>query len=446
MHVTGNSSVVLDALQAGKPSIVIDHYGVEYYADLIAAGKVSDASDPVQLRQALQSAISRAPAPPRRQPDHLVPGVPRFLSEERLIMPGLFGCVLLNMKARCRPSGGHHGGCLFLSSFTATCGSKTGCILQGVEVRRWRRDVPGPTPHYARNGDIRISVDGWILSVDGTRCSSPADSASLLIRSYQEKGHRFIDGVEGEFNLFLLDEKRNLSILANDRFGLRPCFYSYNEEVFCFGFEGKQIVRALERRPELDLGYAWNYLSFGRAVLGDHTFYKQVRTLGPASLVLIEKGKVAIQRYWRIQYRPTEIDADFYENLAGVFRRAVEKRIFPGVRYGLTLSGGLDSRVVAQVLSDKTSNSALAITFGNLESDEVRYAVSVADRLAMQKRIIELFPGDFIDNARLGSKFSEAHDLFVQSYGLKVFSAVKNNVDISHYRARARSHTGRFLY
>jgi hypothetical protein len=63
VHVTGNSSVVLEALYAGKPSIVIDHYGLEYYADLIAAGNVSAAFDPRQLAQALHSAVSRAPAP-----------------------------------------------------------------------------------------------------------------------------------------------------------------------------------------------------------------------------------------------------------------------------------------------------------------------------------------------------------------------------------------------
>jgi hypothetical protein len=61
VHVTGNSSVVLEALQAGKPSIVIDHYGQEYYADLIAAAKVTVALNPPQLFLAMQEAIARAP-------------------------------------------------------------------------------------------------------------------------------------------------------------------------------------------------------------------------------------------------------------------------------------------------------------------------------------------------------------------------------------------------
>lgn len=64
VHVTGNSSVVLEALQAGKPSIVIDHYGREYYADLIAAGNVTAAADPQQLIRALRSAISSTTALP----------------------------------------------------------------------------------------------------------------------------------------------------------------------------------------------------------------------------------------------------------------------------------------------------------------------------------------------------------------------------------------------
>jgi hypothetical protein len=64
VHVTGNSSVVLEALQAGKPSIVIDHYGKEYYADLIASGTVTTASDPRQLKLALRSALSSTSATP----------------------------------------------------------------------------------------------------------------------------------------------------------------------------------------------------------------------------------------------------------------------------------------------------------------------------------------------------------------------------------------------
>ena len=64
VHVTGNSSVVLEALQAGKPSIVIDHYGREYYADLIASGKARAASDPRQLSLALKDALSSTSATP----------------------------------------------------------------------------------------------------------------------------------------------------------------------------------------------------------------------------------------------------------------------------------------------------------------------------------------------------------------------------------------------
>jgi asparagine synthetase B (glutamine-hydrolysing) len=345
-------------------------------------------------------------------------------------VPGLFGCVLLNGKkdivhlvdAMADACSYHPSRGLWVEDRLHA---------QGVEVRRWRRNVAGPAPHSTRDGEICVSVDGWILSVDGTICSSPADSASLLIRSYRESGQRFIEGVEGEFNLFLRDEQKKLSILANDRFGLRPCFYAFNADAFCFGFEGKQVVEGLERRPELDPTYAWNYLSYGRAILGGHTFYREVKSLDPASIVILEGGTADVQQYWRIRYRPARISDSFFEELADVFRTAVEKRIFPGVRYGINLSGGLDSRIVAQVLSDMTGKTALAITFGRLESDEIRYAVSVAEVLGLRKRVIELTPADFLTNARFGARFSEAHDLFVQSYGVKVFSSVANEVDVA---------------
>jgi hypothetical protein len=61
VHVTGNSSVVLDAFHSGKPSIVIDHYGLEYYDELIESGVVFPAFTPQQLKQALHNILSRPP-------------------------------------------------------------------------------------------------------------------------------------------------------------------------------------------------------------------------------------------------------------------------------------------------------------------------------------------------------------------------------------------------
>lgn len=345
-------------------------------------------------------------------------------------MPGLFGCVKIDFS-------GEIGG--LVQKMANVCSYHPSRVLwneeelesKGCVVRRWRRNISGPAPFLNSIDGISIGVDGWILSVYNKPLKNAEEAGVALLEAYRSRGVNFIEGIEGEFNLFLFDKRERRVIVANDRFGLRPLFYSFTDSLFAFGFEGKQVVAALWNKAELDLDYARNYLSYGRVILGDYTFYKNVKVLPPATLLLLESDrKPETRQYWRIEYRNQQPDALFFDKLASTFNDAMQKRIFSGLRYGLTLSGGLDSRMVASALAGQTGHTSKAISFGLLESDEVRYARMVADRLSLPHALIPLEPGDFLKSARYGSRFSEAHDLFVQSYGIKVFNTVKDDVDV----------------
>jgi asparagine synthase (glutamine-hydrolysing) len=343
-------------------------------------------------------------------------------------MPGLFGCISLdssvNLKTKVEDMSKI---CSYHPSRTLWKEDRLSSKFS--EVRRWKRSIPGPAPYEVSEDGLGLLVDGWILSVEGEEVRDSAQAGLAVLESYRRKGPAFIENIDGEFNLFLSDEKNHVFMLANDRFGLRPLFYSQNDHVFAFGFEGKQVVSAMDNTPELDLQYAWNYLSYGRAVLGDYSFFKNVKMLRPACRVVVKAGKTDTTEYWRLEYKPQAITKSFTDELVDTFKTAVKRRIFSGVRYGLTLSGGLDSRMVAAALAEYTDQRVTAVTFGTLDSEEVRYACTVADRLGIAQKLIELVPGDFLKNARYGARLSEGHDLFVQSYGIKVFDSVKEEID-----------------
>ena len=284
------------------------------------------------------------------------------------------------------------------------------------------------------DGRVGLLLDGWIFeSPDGSGEATDLgfDSAAYCLQRYLSQGVDFVHEIKGQFNLVIWDERQGSVWLCNDRFGLRPLQYSVDGDGLLFAPEGKAILAGAERSPKLDQSTFINHLLMGRAVLGSRTFFEGIQVLPAASILRWNNGQVTQTRYWDYVYKPREaIDDDFIDALVEAFRRGVRRYIKPKYRYAITLSGGLDSRVVASSLAQETQQSALACTFGMSDTEEVILARATADRLGMPWKHIPLEPKDFIVHAAEGARLTEGLDLCVQSYGLVVHPQLREYADI----------------
>ena len=284
------------------------------------------------------------------------------------------------------------------------------------------------------DGQVGLLLDGWIFELpdgSGDATDSGFDSAAYCLQRYLSQGIDFVHQINGQFNLVIWDERQGSVWLCNNRYGLRPLQYSVDGDGLLFAPEGKAILAGAKRTPKLDQITLVNHLLMGRAVLGSRTFFEGIQTLPAASILRWKNGQVTHTRYWDYVYKPRDvIDDDFIDALVEAFRRAVRRYIKPKYRYAITLSGGLDSRVVASALAQETQRSALACTFGISESQEVTLAHAAADRLGMPWKYVPLEPEDFIVHAAQAARLTEGLDLFVQSYGLVVHSQLREYADI----------------
>ncbi len=265
---------------------------------------------------------------------------------------------------------------------------------------------------------VALLLDGWI------RGGVPAgtDAAQACLDLYLAQGPGFVKQLNGQFNVAIWDDRGPALYLLNDRYGLRPLQYAVGDGSLYFAPEAKAILAAGGRAPRLDPDMVANYLSISRIHLGDRTFFEGVRVLPPASILAWTSGRVTLEAYWDYTYRPAAAaDDDFVAALATAFEQAVARWIVPGRRLGITLSGGLDSRLVAAALARQAGQPVTAFTYGILASDEVQTARQVADRLGLAWQGIPLGPDDFIADAAAGARIMEGLDIFVQSYALKVF-------------------------
>ncbi len=277
-----------------------------------------------------------------------------------------------------------------------------------------------------------IILDGWFYKFKGEKIADYQKLPTTLLAEYRRSGINFVQYLNGEFNLLVYDKHSSSLHLANDRFGLRQLFYCKRGRSFCFAPEGKAILAVLKEKPSLNTEVALNYLTLGRAVLSDDILFEGIKIMEPATIISIEGQKLHKHKYWDFSYDPVKkVDDEFIDEMVGAFLEAARLRVVRGKRYAVTLSGGLDSRVVAKIMADATDKMVTAYTFGIRESNEVIIAKQVADKLGIKWVFIPLDPPDFIENSKIGVQMTEGLDFFVQSYGFKVYQEMARKTDIA---------------
>src|SRR5437667_259834 len=171
---------------------------------------------------------------------------------------------------------------------------------------------------------------------------------SYLVHLYDEDPS-FPAGLNGRFHGLLTDRTRGTTTLFNDRYGMHRIYYHESKEAFYFAAEAKAILAV---RPELrtaDPRGLGEFVSCG-CVLENRSLFKGIHVLPPASAWIFRGGSVERKslyfepREWEEQ-GPLEPEA-FYQELREVFTRNLPRYFAGQERIGVSLTGGLDTRMI----------------------------------------------------------------------------------------------------
>jgi asparagine synthase (glutamine-hydrolysing) len=272
-------------------------------------------------------------------------------------------------------------------------------------------------PMSNEEGNIWICFNGEIynfqelassLRAQGHRFKSRSDFEPIL-HLYEEEGIAGLKRLNGMFAFALWDARCDRLWLVRDRLGIKPLVYYWDGERILFASEIKALLcdPAVSRDmdPEaLDLYLTLNYIP------GPWTIFKNIRKLLPGHYLLVEKGRVTMERYWDIPAREETTQEASHLNgntpksrLRSLLEESVTRRLISDVPLGAFLSGGIDSSIVVALMAKNTSRpvETFSIGYRDLPSfDETRYAREVAQfnqtrhhefRLGY-KDILEAFP------------------------------------------------------
>lgn len=270
-------------------------------------------------------------------------------------------------------------------------------------------DPSGPPPPYTNesqrficvgNGEIYSHADiRKRLETQGHRFSSGND-LEVIPHLAEDARPDWELGLRGMFAFAVWDETDRKLHLARDRFGIKPLFWTGNEDGIAFASTLpalRAMLRATGRDDwRVDARSLSVYLDL-LAVPSPHTFFENVYSLPPGHRLIWSPGECPrIERYWSPQYTPkrkislAQALRDFEE----IFSDSVRHHLVSDVPVGAFLSGGIDSSLVVAE-SAKLIGSALktyTVGFAESEYSEIEAAREIARKLHTEHEEICLDP------------------------------------------------------
>ncbi len=210
----------------------------------------------------------------------------------------------------------------------------------------------GHQPMSNRANGIWVTYNGEIynfkelrrdLEGKGHRFFSHSDT-EVIIHLYEEHGVEAISYLNGVFAFALWDGQRNRLILARDRYGVKPLYYTVRAGLLSFASEVKALLQVDENGTRLDEQALCDYFTF-QNTFGDKTLFDGIHLLEPGHYMVIENGRITKRRYWDFKFREAEDRGEAYyvEGLRELFGESVRRQLVSDVPVGSYLSGGLDS-------------------------------------------------------------------------------------------------------
>jgi asparagine synthase (glutamine-hydrolysing) len=212
-----------------------------------------------------------------------------------------------------------------------------------------------------------------------------------LIALYEAMGVRFIDKLNGWFSGLLIDLGKRTAILFNDRYGLGRVYYHEAPGRFYFSSEAKSLLELLPSLRRLDLRGVAETFACG-SVLQDRSLFANVSLLPGRSKWSFSRGRVRKDEYFSPQQWERQAalgDAEFQDHLNETFARIVPKYLAGPERTAMSLTGGLDGRMI--MASAKAAPGTLpCYTFGGpyRECADVKLARHIANLCGQHHRTI----------------------------------------------------------
>jgi asparagine synthase (glutamine-hydrolysing) len=202
------------------------------------------------------------------------------------------------------------------------------------------------------NGEIYNYVELRSQLKDSYQFKSTGDT-EIILAAYRKYGLECFEKLRGMFAFALYDAKKNIVIVARDRFGIKPIYYRNGTDYFLFASEIKSLINSTDLSHSANPKTICRFLAARQTDVNEETFFSEVKQVLPGNYLIVNNNGALLERksYWEIpipgnrQLLKGDVDelVNLLENTIGIHLRA-------DVPVGAFLSGGIDSATIVSFM------------------------------------------------------------------------------------------------
>lgn len=251
----------------------------------------------------------------------------------------------------------------------------------------------GAQPISNEDQSVWITFNGEIYNYQALRdelltCGHSFHTHSdteVIVHGYEEWGTGVVNKLRGMFAFAIADLNKQKVFIARDPFGIKPLVYRTDEGFFAFASEINALKNVNGKLAKGNAEAVDIFLRYGY-IPAPETIFLNIRKLLPGCFMEVSfGGEVKITRYWDFDFAPnnTKTSAEWTFELEKTIDESVAAHTISDVPYGVFLSGGIDSTLIASSLKKYLghSSTAFCMDFVEKEYSELTYAKQAAEKI-----------------------------------------------------------------
>ena len=268
----------------------------------------------------------------------------------------------------------------------------------------------GHQPLANERDDVWVVFNGEIynharvrpeLETAGHRYKTRSDTETI-VHAYEQWGDACVERFRGMFAFAIWDAARQRLLLARDRLGIKPLYWTHVGDRVLFASEIKSILASGLVTPEPD-EHALPELLGTRYLSGTGTLFKGIHRLLPGHTLVFERGEITVRQYWDVpvgEHHPeiTSLsEADAVSRFRELLEESVRIRLMSDVPLGMFLSGGLDSSAIAALMARMIDRplQTFSVAFKQRAFSELDYARQVSSAIGADAHEVVIDDQDF---------------------------------------------------
>ena len=284
----------------------------------------------------------------------------------------------------------------------------------GIELAMRRLSIidiaGGQQPFFSNNKQVIVFQNGEIynyielreeLEQQGYLFRSHSDT-EILAHGYTQWGMSgLLKKLEGMYAIVVYDKTSKKIFLARDRFGEKPLYYSINQiaKKFAYSSDLRSILNLEWVDKKISKTALSRYLMLGFTT-GEFSIVESIKKILPAHYISLELDSFVIEEH--CYYLPNLLQHRSQDNnkrkLYELLKNSIDLRLRSDVPVGVFLSGGIDSSLIASLVSAKRENiDTFSIGFHSDKHDESQYAKEVAKHIKSKHHHFMFDESSFIE-------------------------------------------------